>query len=206
MTLSARAAERSSPLAALDPVPALLMNKAVQQELGVDDDQAAKLNSLAQTLKVRLSQAYDQIRDLPENERGNKSEEAYRTLNAYLHQALAAILTPEQVRRFDQIHLQILGTLALLLPRVREELGLTDEQQLQMLEIHDATTVSIRRLLAASGGTPREELYRKANAIWKQSADQSVNLLTKEQYRKWAGMIGKSLDERGMIYLQREPH
>jgi hypothetical protein len=111
-TASTRAAEQIAHFADLDAVPALLINKGVRQELGVDKDQAARLDSLAQTFQIRLSKAYDELRVLSENQRGDKRSEVYSTLTDYLRSALTEVLKPEQVKRFYDILDKRWGTLA----------------------------------------------------------------------------------------------
>jgi Spy/CpxP family protein refolding chaperone len=172
---------------------ALLTNKGVQKELKVTDEQAGKLDTLAQEMRDKQREQFEKFRDIPKEERREKAQEAGRTLNAELLKRLRDVLQPEQVKRFEQIQLQQSGPNAFLTPRVQEGLKLTDDQKSKIREINDDLGQSMRDA-AQDFQSDREGTMKKIVALRKQATEKAVGVLTDEQKKSWRDLTGEPFE------------
>src|SRR5438128_1036825 len=87
---------------------ALLLNKSVQEELKLDDDQKKKVDEVNKKVRDILT---EKIKDLSQEDRRNREKMApiMREVSAEADKLLPDALKPEQVKRFKQIRLQAQG-------------------------------------------------------------------------------------------------
>ena len=173
----------------------LLSNKGVQKELKLDDDQATKVNKLAEDMRAKQREAMESARDLAPEERRTKMMELSRTMNADADKALADILKPEQLTRFKQIRLQTRGADAFNDPAVQAELKLTDEQKSKVRELMDNQMSQMREIFQ-NAGDDRDAARQKMMALRKQTNEKAVAVLTDDQKKAWTGMVGDPYDFR----------
>jgi Spy/CpxP family protein refolding chaperone len=173
----------------------LLTNKGVQQELKVSDDQAAKLETLAQDFREKQREQREKLQDLPEDQRREKAMEMMQANNAELRRNLSEILKPEQIKRFQQIQIQTAGINAFAMPDVRETLKLSTEQQSQLRELAQDQGEAMRDIFQ-SAGEDREEAMRKITALRKQGMEKAMAILTSEQKETWKDMTGEPFEVR----------
>ena len=176
----------------------LLANKSVQQELKVDEAQAAKLNSLAENQAEKAREQFQKLQDLSQEERREKMQELNRTNYAALAKELVAILKPEQVKRFQQIQIQqigVLGAAATGMPRVQEALNLTDEQRAKFRTIQEEQQASMRDIFQG-GGDDRTAAMTKMADLRKKTNDKAMAVLTDSQKAAWKELTGEPFEVR----------
>jgi Spy/CpxP family protein refolding chaperone len=173
----------------------LVANKGVQQELKVDDEQAEKLNALAQELGEKQREQFQRLQDVPQDERRDKMQEISQAMNADLRKSLDKVLKPEQIKRFEQIQLQQAGLSAFATPRVQEELKLSDEQKSKLREINEEQSQAMRSAFQGAQDD-REGAMRKIADLRKQSNEKALAVLTDDQKKTWKDMTGEPFEVR----------
>ncbi len=123
--LCAQAADRGHvPLIAMERAE-LLNNKSVQQEINLTPEQLDRLKRAAADWEAKHRT------DVALSRKGDdfiKAMEVRRAALLELYRTLPAVLSPKQLQRLNQIHLQVQGALAFVRPQVWQRLGLTEAQ------------------------------------------------------------------------------
>ncbi len=167
----------------------LLSNKGVQQELKVSDEQAKKLDTLAEETRSTQRENMAKLKDATKDER----QEKLRTLGAEtqteIHKSLTEFLKPEQVKRFHQIQTQAAGVMAFSTPRVQKALNLTDDQKTKIREINEET-MQAGREAHTSAGDDREAAGKKMAELRKDALGKVKALLTDDQKSSYGDLIG----------------
>src|SRR4051812_11295105 len=120
---SARAQRPAVPTIHYDT--SLLLNASVQKELKLDEQQIAKARQLFEESRAKVREHFETLRDLQGQDRAAKAAQLADALNADTEKALADVLRPEQLKRYEQINLQQHGPGILIFPKVQEPLRLT---------------------------------------------------------------------------------
>ena len=166
----------------------LLSNKSVQKELKVSDEQVEKLNTLATETMAKNRERFQGLQDATPEERQSKMREA----QAELTKSLDGVLKPEQVKRFNQIELQVGGLMVFNQPRVAEALKVTDEQKEKIRGIAEE----------ARGAMPSREdaqadpaaAMKKRTEITKGATEKVMALMTEDQKKEWKELTGEPFD------------
>ncbi len=172
---------------------ALLSNKGVQKELKATDEQAEKLNTFAREMMEKQRGEFQNLRDLSQEERGEKMQQMARAHAVELVKGMGGILKPEQVKRFEQIQLQQSGAGAFSSPRVQEGLKLTDDQKTKLGEITEESGRSMREAFQGSQ-SDREGAMKKFVELRKQATEKAVGVLTGDQKKAWKEMTGEPFE------------
>jgi len=168
----------------------LLSNKGVQKEIKATDEQAGKLDSLAEELRGKQREAFQGNQGLSPEERREKMQEFQKTLQADINKGLGEILKPEQVKRFHQIQTQTAGAGAFTTSRVAEALKLTDDQKSKVREINQETFQAMGNL-RQEFQNDREGAMKKMAELRKTATEKAVELLTDEQKATWKELTGE---------------
>ncbi len=164
------------------PASFLLGDKAIQEELKLSPEQVRK----AQDAAEEDQQKEERIDAAPADQR----DKLRRELLAESEKAVAAILRPAQLKRFQQIRLQHLGALSLADPKVADELKLTEDQRKAIEAIAGNWEAKTKAVIADATLAPRE-VAAKITELTK-AADAAVRKrLTADQTKKWEELIGK---------------
>ncbi|HVX11948.1 MAG TPA: hypothetical protein VHC22_12260 [Pirellulales bacterium] len=159
-------------------------NRAVQDELDLSAEQIEGIDSLYEEIKVTdwTPEDVDKGVDMENlRERQKLRQESHEKGE----KRLAAILSPRQFVRLNQIWLQQLGAFALRRADIAAQLELTDEQIQKIVKI-ERQSVKDRRTAA-----PREKVKTTEAA-----KAQMLAALTEEQQAKWKEMLGERFDLR----------
>jgi Spy/CpxP family protein refolding chaperone len=174
-------------------------NDAVQKEIGVTDDQKAKLKTIGEEFAKDQEEARASgpgaggFQDLSQEERAKLMEQMMATakkLNDKYVPKLKETLKPEQFERLQQISYQAAGPAAYANADVVKALDLTKEQQEKIATINKDFQEKMRALFAG-GGAGGPEVFAKLGE--EQSAD-LAKVLTTEQSEKFAKLKGKAFD------------
>ena len=170
----------------------LLLNPKVRAELGLTDEQAAKIQALAPRPSAEGpldgpggprpgGEPPRPPRDDAPKEGGPKGDAP----KDGPEERLRAILTPEQAVRLRQIRLQREGARAIRRPDVAKELGLTDEQFAKLRPNPP--------MPPKEGEAPKPPASGERPDLKAEDA-RLLGMLTEEQRAKWRAMLGKPFD------------
>src|SRR5262249_32466009 len=112
----------------------LLTQKPVQEDLKLSEDQVKKIQELQKSQPQQGRLGGFQKLSQEERDELRKKMEALAAANK---KAIAEILTPDQVKRVDQITLQARGAGAFADAKVAEALNLTEEQKEKIKALQD---------------------------------------------------------------------
>jgi hypothetical protein len=184
-------------------LPSLAANEAVQKDLNVSREAAAKLSGLSDEYRAasqremsRLGIDYTAISDLPALERAaemrlinEKTAQVTRKLTAEFLPKLEGVLTAEQMQRLKQIQLQASGIEVWIEPHVAKELKLSDEQQKKLTDLRNE--YSRRQQLLDGDFQQRFARIRELNA---ERDAKALAILTAEQKTKLEALQGAAFD------------
>jgi Spy/CpxP family protein refolding chaperone len=147
-----------------------LQSLTVQKELGLSEEQLAKLEEIGKKHREQMRQGYnrEEWAKLSREERSKKYaelSEQRRKQADELRKQIEAVLTPKQLEALKLIELRRRAVYYLPIPRLAEELGLSDEQQQQL-------------------NKNRRELLEKIDQLQHESAKEALEILTPEQLEK----------------------
>jgi len=108
---------------------------------------------------------------------------------------LNEILLPHQMKRLDEIYVQVLGVRALQDPEVSKKLGITTRQKEQIEKVQNESRESIRSQMESlfqSGD--REQIREKMTEFRKESDNKVLAILTASQKKTFEQMKGEPLE------------
>jgi hypothetical protein len=159
----------------------LLGNQSVQKELKMDDAQKEKATQLAADMREKAQG----LRDLSQEEQ----QKARAELMASTNKAVAEILKPEQLKRYNEIRYQQMGAAAFGDPVVAAKLKLTDEQKDKIKTVNSDSQSQMREIFQEFQND-REGAQKKMTALRKETNDKAVAVLTSEQKTTWKELQG----------------
>jgi hypothetical protein len=184
----------------------LVANEAVQKEIGVTDDQKAKLTALREefqkeSAKVRTDAGLPEAGGgggggaRPTEEQIAKLTEGMKKVNETFTPKLKETLKPEQLERVQQIAYQAAGPQAYSNPEVVKALEITKEQEEKIATVNKDFQEKMQAAFAGgAGGGP--EAFAKLRTEQTEALDK---VLTKEQAEKWTALKGKKFDTAGLF-------
>jgi hypothetical protein len=108
---------------------------------------------------------------------------------------LAEILLPNQLKRLNEIFIQVNGVAALQDEDVAKELGITDAQKAKVAEVRAANQEAIgammRELFQGGGGGDRDANRAKIDEARKAGDAKVLAVLSADQQQKFEAMKGK---------------
>jgi Spy/CpxP family protein refolding chaperone len=169
----------------------LLMNEGVQKELKLDEGQIAKAREVGQSIREKFRPDFQNFQSLSPEERRELGEK----MNAETRKALADVLKPEQMKRFEQIQLQQRGVDAFASPDVQSKLSLTDEQKQKIQSISEDSRQQVMEAFQ-SAGDDRQGAMAKITTIRREAMTKASALLTADQKKSWEELIGAPFEVR----------
>ena len=167
----------------------LIAMPAIQKELQLDDSQVAKAKAVADRMNARFQQDMSKLKGL------NGEEKAKRAITlAGPHydegmKQLRSILKPAQIDRFDQILFQQRGPMAMLEPKIAQLLQINNEQAQKVAELV-AQAQNEQKSAMQSAGKGSKDARVKVESIAADANEQAAALLSPEQKRTWARLVG----------------
>jgi hypothetical protein len=196
-------------------------NEAVQKELGLKEDQVAKVRDLGEQVRDEMRAAmqagggFGDFRDLSPEERQKRMTEfqarmaeTTKKINDKFLPLLSEILTEEQETRLQQIAWQAAGVMALLDAELQGKLGLSKEQQDKLAALNKEAGDKLAELRpqgrgpggpggAGGPGGPGgnfQELFTKMREINETRDKNMLEVLTADQKAKFDQAKGKEFD------------
>jgi Spy/CpxP family protein refolding chaperone len=158
----------------------LLMNKGVQEEIKMTDEQKEKVNDKMKEMGPKMRELFGKGKDLTMEERAAKMKELQEGMN----KEVSAILKPEQMKRLTQISRQqdVLTTLTTD-EEAAKSLKITDAQKEKLKGIGDDMRKDMTELRKNKGDF--KEMQEKMTALRKESKEKALKVwkeLTGEPY------------------------
>lgn len=174
----------------------LLRLEQVRDELGITEEQQAKLQELGRQLMESGRERFQGLRDLPEEQRRARLQELMEQARAEMEEQIGKVLTADQMKRLRQIALQQElqapgGVRALARKDVAAALGLTEEQVRKINALADSIQEQMRGMFRPGAGPEeREQLRQKMEELRANARKEVEQILTQEQLGKLKELLG----------------
>ncbi len=173
----------------------LLNSPTVQKDLGLVDDQTAKIKEANDKAQKAMSDLWSGLRDLSPEDRAAKREENSKKMQAIGEETKKTIettLLPNQLARLKGIAIQQAGIRALLDKDVQKDLKLSDDQTAKIKSISDDFMKKMREAFTPGGN--REDMRSKMGDLRKDYEKQLTDVLSADQKDSLEKMKGAKLD------------
>jgi hypothetical protein len=169
-----------------------LQSPPVQKELGLDSEQTERLINVVADVTKQFAAEGRSLEELHPSEARERGQALAKQLFEGLLDQLRAFLQPEQVRRVEQIELQLRGPMAFADTAVTDALGLTAEQRSRLLAVREQMRAEIQGIFFSSQdrGGHSPEFRQKVTAVRENYMKEIIALLTDVQSEIWAEMTG----------------
>jgi len=171
-----------------------LANRAdVQRDIKATEDQKTKIAALNETMREEMRGAFGGFGggggERPDM---NAIRTAMEKMNEKGKTELAKILDAGQMKRIDEIQIQLAGANALLLPAVQKALGLSPDQISKLTALQQKQQEANMSIMEKQRNQEisREEAQAAREKNTKALADEFNKVLTPEQQDKFKGMAG----------------
>jgi hypothetical protein len=180
----------------------LATNRIVQRELGIDEELAKKLNTLASEFRAAQQQAYrnEGVDPNPSptasarEKNGAKMTAANAKVNGEFMPKVKELLSPEQFNRLSQINIQRQGAAALARTEIANALKLTEGQK---KKIADILAEYVRNEREAFVNDKSGKAFAKANELRAKRDESAAAILSAEQQAIFDSLKGPHFDFRG---------
>jgi hypothetical protein len=171
----------------------LLQRSDVQADLALTDDEKIKIQALRPARGNRGGGGGAGGAGGGGAQRTIPTAEEMAARQAEERKTVADILTPDQLKRLDEIRIQISGDRAVLIPEVQTALALTEDQKTKIRDLNskyrDATQSLMEKM--RSGEISREDFGPKVTANTNVLGEELRKLLTAAQADKLKSLGGK---------------
>jgi hypothetical protein len=161
----------------------LLRQKSVQQELNLTADEV----KMVMEFTNKQYEAARKALDLPREERRQK----FQALRKENRKFLTDNLKPEQLKRLEQITMQLTALTQLTRPEIAKALQLTEEQSQKFKEMQVEARKKLGELIDSKDNKTRKEELAK---LREEARKKIMALLTAEQRAKVKEMVGKPFE------------
>jgi hypothetical protein len=172
----------------------LLASESVEQELALSDEQKLRLQRLREQEEQRARTFFRGMIGMSQEQIQAKLDKRANVERAKIEK----VLTPEQMRRLNEINVRAAGVTALGFDEVAEELALTADQRTRLRALGDDSRRQLMELYANDGAAPEgqagNERKQKQEEIVAARARKAMAVLTKEQKEKLAKLQGDPFD------------
>ncbi len=171
------------------PLKELLERASVHEELELTDQQKAKVAEVPRMIQQSyVEPIIETFIGLGPEAREEMGRELLRKSRDETRKALADVLTPEQLKRYQQIALQDYGIFSFFFPDVQTALRLTEDQKKTLETLKDEFVKE------TTGHLP---LMTKPRELKKTLVQKIVTeVLDDEQRKSWKGLTGEPFIER----------
>ena len=182
----------------------LVGNEAVQKDLALGTDEAAKVKVVTDEFGTAMRETFTgmgNFQDMSEEERTKAREkmtEPMKTVNEKYLPKVKELLTADQYTRLQQINWQNMGAMAYSDAEVVKALDIKKEQTEKITQLTDEYGAKTRELFTP--GQPPD--FAKMGEINKERDAKIDEVLTKEQNDKFTKLKGKEFD---VTQLRRGP-
>jgi Spy/CpxP family protein refolding chaperone len=186
---AARPADDEKIIAREDAIEVMLLRqKSVQEELKTSSEQNQKIHAFADK-QWKKAQS---LRGKSEAERDQEFERMAKANQEFLQNTLM----PQQVKRLNEIAMQVAGLLWVMRSDVASALNLTDEQKQKIREMHREAHKEAQEALRSDNEAVEDAKFREMR---QSNRRRLMSVLTDEQKAKWRQMAGQPF--RGELHF-----
>ncbi len=199
ITIGVQGVERSD----TDPLE-LFQNPQIRKEINLTDEQATKIKGISDQFRQRVRALVSGLKlgQMEPEEREKKLDQIKGELEKEVGVArneVGKVLTPEQLKRFKEITLQIYGFGILSYEHFIQELKLTPEQQAKLKKLRDDTWAKMRiNLKVPQKGSDNRQVIaanrKRMDQILQESNAKALAILTPEQQKILEMLKGKKFE------------
>lgn len=176
--------------------PILLSNPGVKKEIKLTDKQ---YNDVHKIIKEVFDKYQPEIRKAgrDRDKLAAIGAESTREIRERVRESLPDILKPEQLKRLNEIQVQVNGIASFKRPEVQKELKLTAQQKSEIAQIGEGLKKDIAELIKDASTAPARKMpmaIRKAKELKEEATRKAVGQLTEEQQKIWTAMQGEKFD------------
>jgi hypothetical protein len=179
----------------------LLLNKDVQKELKLSDEQIDKAKKVSpDVLQKHRSDLPALVGPLPGQQGDDQAKKLLKLSRQITDETIEAMgdaLKPEQGTRLKQIAMQqavqSAGVLVFTDPDVDKALKLTDKQKDDLKKMADDQKKKQQEAIKGAGADIRE-LNKKVGQVNKDAVEDAVKALTDDQKKKWKELTGEPFE------------
>jgi Spy/CpxP family protein refolding chaperone len=199
ITIGVQGVERSG----TDPLE-LFQNPQIKKEINLTEEQAAKIKAIGDQFRQRVRALVSGLNlgEMEPEEREKKLDQIKGQLEKEVGVArneVGEVLTPEQLKRFKEITLQIYGFGILSYEHFIQELKLTPDQQAKLKKLRDDTWAKMRiNLKVPQKGADNRQIIaanrKRMDQILQESNAKALAILTPEQQKILETLKGKKFE------------
>lgn len=167
----------------------LLEQKSVQQDLKLSAEHGKKIHEFADSQWKKMQA----MKDLNKEERDRRFEAMAKDDERFLK----GTLSESQLKRLEQISMQVAGLLWVMRSDVAKDLNLTEEQKRKIHELHREAHKEAQEAFRSAGRAEVKEV--KFNEMRMANRRRLMSALTDEQKAKWKEMSGPPF--RGKLHF-----
>jgi Spy/CpxP family protein refolding chaperone len=176
--------------------PILLANDGVKKEIKLTDEQDTKVRKIVRDV-------FDKYQPEFRKAKGDREKQVQLVLESTketrerLNKALPDILSPEQLKRLDQIQIQVNGIASFKRQDVQKKLNLTDEQKAEIRKIGEGLKEDAAEVLKDASSAPLRKIpgaIVKVKELKNTATQKAIDKLTSAQQQTWQEMIGEKFD------------
>jgi hypothetical protein len=180
----------------------LVQQKSVQQELKMTEEQIKKVKEIPQKIRELFQAEGQKLKRDPQWTKKRQELMKERVMSE-LHKAVAAVLSPDQMKRLRQISLQENGPVAFSDPEVEKALDLTADQKTKIKAINeDFLTQAFKILDISEGGLKTDTNLPK---VRKEMVGKITALLSDKQRETYSGLVGEPFEVKKERRMTRGP-
>jgi Spy/CpxP family protein refolding chaperone len=176
--------------------PFLLMNKGVQKEIKLTEEQHSKIRQIVAEMFRKYQPEFAKARG-DQTKMVQLMRDSTRETRDKVEKALPDILSTEQAKRLKQIELQANGVHSLEKPDVQKELKLTDKQKEEVKRISDGLKRDVVAIVKDAASAPLRkgaEAVRKAGTRNNEATKKALAVLNRDQQKIWNEMAGEKFE------------
>ncbi|WP_404310661.1 hypothetical protein [Neorhodopirellula lusitana] len=188
----------------------LLRSGKVQAELKMAPEQLERIRNLERQLRDQQREQFNlergdgspkefDFRNASEEERAKLFQKIQNRREEQRNQ-LVEILQAEQVKRLEQIAIQVHGSMALGSPKVQQELALTHAQLEKLKQIRRIQDEKMRKSyheMRQAG--PRQDSHNKIQAIRTEIESMMLDVLDPDQRKQFESLKGEPFDVSSLL-------
>lgn len=186
--------------------PMLLSNRGVQREIKLSEGQLAEVKKIVREVFDKYKPEFQNAgRD--REKQAKLAAESTQETRERLHKALPDILKPAQLKRLNQIQIQVNGIVSFKREDVQKRLRLTDKQKEEIKAIGEDLKQDIGDAFKDVQSAPLRNMPRamqKSKELKDVATQKAVERLTDEQQKVWKEMNGPKFDFQLELF-QRNP-
>ena len=173
--------------------PAILGVPAVQDELKLTDEQRGKVETLMGSLREEMMGLRDKLGDVAPEERFGRMREMMEEANAKVRKDVAAMLDSDQMKRFEQLELQIRGLDAFADAKVQEVLKVADDQKAKIGALMTEMAEKRQSIMQDAQGDFQGAMS-KFRELQESTREKVMALMSDEQKEKYKELIGEPFE------------